>query len=598
MVVDLTGDSEEDCGPSEPLSLAAQVLARFGNQLQPHQHATVRGLPDWTLEGLLDGVVGIAELNHALAYDLLGAALTAKEAASLALAYDLRDAALTAKEAASLALAQSLELENEAFLNEEKTAAACEQEVLHHAGAEAELGELVPLNSSVPLEFVQKWQVGGAVETAVTWRWEGGGDRAAWYADVVLHKKELKVAMISDMHGAHSMLDDYKHLAAYAEADVLVLAGDVFEWETAPSILDAQPGRERSLAKWLLAQPQRYKVMVGGNHDTGPLAQAELAALLGRKAPEAAASGRNWMVQYGRSAILVLQDEAAVIRTSTGAEFVLYAMPWHPGGPEKGVQGIYQFSENEWQRKGHSKGGVGRRSMGVGEAYKAEWQDGVASNAVAGKWGKGEMCDLLVTHGPPAGILDSIESYKAPYKGLGRPVGCPRLLKKLEEMPQRPAVVVFGHIHAEQGSAWLQWKTTKEAVAWRAEVKQWYASSPRGVFPALPVGLIRARRVVRGGDLSDVAAYRTLSATGELDRVQKALESMLFVNAASLNATMAHIQHGYREDRATGKAVLPPRTSPDVRLMALRPPVVVRLRKGSPAEVMALGVERFPEWGI
>jgi len=50
--------------------------------------------------------------------------------------------------------------------------------------------------------------------------------------------------------------------------------------------------------------------------------------------------------------------------------------------------------------------------------------------------------DVLVTHGPPADLLDELHG--------GLHVGCPALLHALDRV--RPAVHVFGHIHEGRGS--------------------------------------------------------------------------------------------------------------------------------------------------
>lgn len=52
-----------------------------------------------------------------------------------------------------------------------------------------------------------------------------------------------------------------------------------------------------------------------------------------------------------------------------------------------------------------------------------------------------ENTDILVTHGPPAGILDFI---------AGGNVGCEHLLKKVKKI--KPKYHVFGHIHEAHGS--------------------------------------------------------------------------------------------------------------------------------------------------
>ena len=51
--------------------------------------------------------------------------------------------------------------------------------------------------------------------------------------------------------------------------------------------------------------------------------------------------------------------------------------------------------------------------------------------------------DILLVHGPPFGILDTLIS--------GEPVGCRMLLKKIQAI--KPKFVVFGHIHESYGQA-------------------------------------------------------------------------------------------------------------------------------------------------
>lgn len=55
--------------------------------------------------------------------------------------------------------------------------------------------------------------------------------------------------------------------------------------------------------------------------------------------------------------------------------------------------------------------------------------------------------DLLVTHGPPFGILDEVER----EGGVRERTGCPSLLARIGEL--RPPLHVFGHIHEAHGRA-------------------------------------------------------------------------------------------------------------------------------------------------
>jgi Icc-related predicted phosphoesterase len=78
-------------------------------------------------------------------------------------------------------------------------------------------------------------------------------------------------------------------------------------------------------------------------------------------------------------------------------------------------------------------------SFGISWAYMKN------TNRMQQVWESVPLCDILITHGPPKGILDICED-KA--KG-GRfvHVGCKSLLNKVQQL--RPAVHAFGHIHDE-----------------------------------------------------------------------------------------------------------------------------------------------------
>lgn len=61
---------------------------------------------------------------------------------------------------------------------------------------------------------------------------------------------------------------------------------------------------------------------------------------------------------------------------------------------------------------------------------------------IAKVWDRVTPCDILVTHGPPHGILDRVERGN---------VGCEELVRRVAEL--RPKMHIFGHIHEGFGSA-------------------------------------------------------------------------------------------------------------------------------------------------
>lgn len=60
-----------------------------------------------------------------------------------------------------------------------------------------------------------------------------------------------------------------------------------------------------------------------------------------------------------------------------------------------------------------------------------------------------EGLDVLLTHGPPYGIMDMVDSPRSENRGHN--VGCEELFARLVEMKKPPKVNVFGHIHEGYG---------------------------------------------------------------------------------------------------------------------------------------------------
>ncbi len=132
---------------------------------------------------------------------------------------------------------------------------------------------------------------------------------------------------------------------------------------------------------WLGALPHRHKVVIAGNHDF-------------------------WFERFpGKARAMLsnatyLQDEAVEIEGR-----LLYGSPWQP------EFGDWAFN------------------LPRGEQLARVWQK------------IPESTDILVTHGPPAGILDLTVN--------GDLCGCADLRQRIAEV--RPRLHVFGHIHEAYG---------------------------------------------------------------------------------------------------------------------------------------------------
>jgi Icc-related predicted phosphoesterase len=153
--------------------------------------------------------------------------------------------------------------------------------------------------------------------------------------------------------------------------------------------------------KWLASLPHRHKILIAGNHD-----------LLFEKRPNEAASLLH------DSSITYLQDAGINIEGLS-----IYGSPWQP-----------EFMN---------------------------WAFNVPRGRLAKYWNLiPSGLDILVTHGPPYGILDQRVpggmrrlapwEDEEPFAGSDH-VGCEELLAAVERT--KPRTHVFGHIHRGYGTA-------------------------------------------------------------------------------------------------------------------------------------------------
>ena len=212
----------------------------------------------------------------------------------------------------------------------------------------------------------------------------------------------MKLAMISDLHGMHeqwiSKLDK-KTKKELNKADALIIAGDV-----------TNIGREagvRSFLQWFNDRPNKYKIMIAGNHDfyfdTEYMHNTNTRALTrfgDAQVPinNTTAIVNNMLKQYND--IIYLNDSGI---TLDGVNF------W--GSPITPVFHYWAFNREQ------------------GSDIVKHW-DLIPDNT-----------DVLITHGPPYTFMDTCAD--------GSVVGCPGLLKKVQEI--EPKVHVFGHIHEGYG---------------------------------------------------------------------------------------------------------------------------------------------------
>ncbi len=137
---------------------------------------------------------------------------------------------------------------------------------------------------------------------------------------------------------------------------------------------------------WYEKQPHKHKIIVLGNHERG--------------------FEKNWnlLTSFIPDSITLLHDSSIVI---DGLKF--YGSPWQP----EFCNWAFNLPRN-------------------GPELKAKW-DAIPDNT-----------DVLLTHGPPHGILDEVR-----YALGNRVLGCEMLRKRIDNLNLKAHI--FGHIHDSYG---------------------------------------------------------------------------------------------------------------------------------------------------
>jgi len=189
----------------------------------------------------------------------------------------------------------------------------------------------------------------------------------------------MKIVATSDVHG---QIEKIK----IPDGDVLIVAGDILGdgYETGKIIpmgvvRPQQLAELKKLNAFLGTLPHRLKILVGGNHDY----------VLEDMAAESRAVITN---------AVYLCDQEYVFE---GIKF--YGYPWVPN-----LQGMAFYGDREWRRQQAAK---------------------IPADV-----------DVLISHGPPYGIMDKVHDEY---------VGCTRLLEAVDKI--RPRLHIFGHIHHAYG---------------------------------------------------------------------------------------------------------------------------------------------------
>lgn len=202
----------------------------------------------------------------------------------------------------------------------------------------------------------------------------------------------MKIDCISDLHGHHPELPG---------GDLLILAGDYTG--------NNRTSQWVSFFSWLKQQQYRKKILIAGNHD-GFL---ESAYPKTQKEADELSELQSFLEEQGE------EKEDFEYLCDSGTEFEglkIWGSPWTP-----------TFCNWHFMKE-------------RGEELRTQW-DLIP-----------EGTDILITHGPPLGILDKVQYSSRALRESH--AGCADLRDAVERI--QPRLHVFGHIHEAYGEMILK----------------------------------------------------------------------------------------------------------------------------------------------
>lgn len=194
----------------------------------------------------------------------------------------------------------------------------------------------------------------------------------------------IRVTQFSDSHGKHDLIQSkYSGKNDLPGGNLLLVAGDI-----------SNVGRTGEIYQFLewFDEINNYdeKIFIAGNHDFGfEKFRPEIDNDIAEKFPS---------VKY-------LMDNSVIVNVD-GHDVKIYGSPWQPE--------FYNWAFN----------------LPRGKALEEKWE------LIP------EDTDILITHGPPYGILDKVF-------GKDENLGCGDLRRRVEIV--KPKIHLFGHIHSGNG---------------------------------------------------------------------------------------------------------------------------------------------------
>lgn len=254
--------------------------------------------------------------------------------------------------------------------------------------------------------------------------------------DGITETIKTRFCIVSDTHDKSpkpSDADQFAYREPLPSADVLLHAGDL--------TMSGGLKNYKKILEWITAADAELKIVIAGNHDID-LHEEYYLTHSGEKDAVARKQIREvkelWTSPKARSAGIVYLDEGLTTFTlKSGATFTIYTSPWQP----EFWDWAFNYPRNEDR---------------FNPPIKAS--EPAPANPVP-SW---PNVDVMLTHGPPHGILDTTSR--------GEVVGCMFLRNAVRRC--RPRLHCFGHIHEGWGAQRIHWdkRTIENATPGRDQM--------------------------------------------------------------------------------------------------------------------------------
>ncbi|VDC02534.1 unnamed protein product [Peniophora sp. CBMAI 1063] len=225
--------------------------------------------------------------------------------------------------------------------------------------------------------------------------------------------------------------DTHEHEFDVPIGDVLLHGGDL-----------THVGREegcRSVLRWLSSLPHPHKIIIAGNHDLSfHDGWYQKNYRTWHREMEDTQTIKSMFTDAGakKANITYLEDASCEVQVRPGGKsWTVYGSPWQP-----------EF----WN-------------------WAFNYARGAEAEEIVSKFPK---ADILITHGPPHGVLDQVMA--------GLNVGCEALAARLPEL--RPRLHLFGHIHEAHGLAVQEWEHAEKTLTTEKNKVELAEGVPHTIF--------------------------------------------------------------------------------------------------------------------